>query len=122
MKTLAITLAVLTLSFTTLLAKDGTFTSAIIPEDGKALQLNLSSRQWIKIISFVQNDRKDTIAGLAGIAVFKGDEGLWVLFATKANETGPSRDVIIAGPATVIVSPPDNGNATMFLTYQRGSD
>lgn len=123
MKTLITSLAVLTLSLTTLLAKDGTFTSVIIPEGAsQPLQIALSAHQWIKIINFLQNDKEKTIAELAGIAVFKGNDGLWVLFATRANESGPDRDVIVAGPATVIVSPPQNSSATVFLTYQRGSD
>jgi hypothetical protein len=131
MKTLIATLAALTLSFTTLPAKEGAFASVIIPESGKALQFDLAAHQWIKITNFVQNDSDDTMpADIAGVAVFKGDTGIWVLFATKTNVPGPHEDLIVAGPATVIVSPPKKddttspkkGGAKLFLTYQRGSD
>jgi len=122
MKTLITTLAVLTLSFTTLSAKDGTFISAIIPDGGTALQFNLASRQWIKITNFTQNDTGTGHAMPAGVAVFKGESALWVLFATNPNEHAAHEDLIVGGPATVMVSPPEHGGATVFLTYQRGSD
>ena len=127
MKTLITSLTVFALSFTALFAKEGTFTSIIFSDADKPVEIHLSSRQWIKIISFVQNDTDNTKpADRAGIAVYKGDDSLWVLFSTKANESGPNRDVIISGPATVLVSPPTTdatkGGAKVFLTYQRGSD
>jgi hypothetical protein len=129
MKTLIATLAALTLSFTTLSAKEGAFTSVIIPEAGKPLQFELSAHQWIKITNFVQNDTDGAMpADFAGIAVYKGDNGVWVLFATKTNVPEHHEDLIVGGPATVIVSPPakdakaNKGGAAIFLTYQRGSD
>ncbi|MEY2509236.1 MAG: hypothetical protein QOH01_3565 [Verrucomicrobiota bacterium] len=129
MKTLIATVAALTLSFTTLSAKEGAFTSVIIPEAGKPLQFELSAHQWIKITNFVQNDTDDRMpADFAGIAVYKGDNGVWVLFATKTNVPEHHDDLIVGGPATVIVHPPakdakmNKGGAAVFLTYQRGSD
>ena len=129
MKTLITVLAVLALTLTTLPAKEGEFASVIIPDGGGDLNFHLVAHQWIKITTFVQNDSNDAMpADLAGVAVFKNDSGLWVLFATKANVAGPHEDVIVAGPATVVVSPPvkddtaKKGGATVFLTYQRGSD
>ncbi|MFN2623074.1 MAG: hypothetical protein ABR611_09530 [Chthoniobacterales bacterium] len=128
MKTLT-TLAVLALSFATLVAKDATFTSVIIADGGKSFQLDLSARQWIKVTNFTQvplNDANPT--NTAGIAVFKGDSALWVSFATDPRAHAPHEDVFIAGPATVIVAPPDKGekgdqgHATVFLTYERGAD
>jgi hypothetical protein len=128
MKTLITTLAVLTLSFTTLPAKDGTFTSVIIPDGGKSLQIDLSTRQWLKITNFTQNPADDAKAtNAAGVAVFQADTALWVLFANDPRAHAPHEDVFVAGPATIIVSPPQKNNdypggATVFLTYQRGSD
>jgi hypothetical protein len=128
MKTLITTLAVLALSFTTLPAKDGTFTSAIIADGGKSLQIDLSAHQWIKITNFTQTPSEDAKAtNVAGVAVFKADAALWVLFATDPRAHAAHEDVFVAGPATLIVSPPQKdatypGGATVFLTYQRGSD
>jgi hypothetical protein len=126
MKTLITTVAVLVLALTTVPAKEGAFTSVIIPDGGADLTLQLAAHQWMKITNFTQNDSEGAPGDLAGVAVFKGDNGLWVLFATKANVPGPHEDVIVAGPATVVVSPPKkegkNGGATVFLTYQRRSD
>jgi hypothetical protein len=121
MKTLITTLAILILSFTTLPAKDGTFASVIIRETDARFQLTLPARQWIKIINFTQNDTTTTRSDRAGVAVFKGDAGLWVLYADDATTTHvPHDDILIAGPATVTV--PAVTGATIFLTYQRGSD
>lgn len=129
MKTLITTVAVLTLSFAPLSAKDGTFTTVVMPDDGKSLQITLSSRQWIKIINFSQNAVDERVStNRAGIAIFKGENALWALFATDPTMHEPHEDLIVAGPATLVVSPPDktqngaNGGATVFLTYQRGSD
>src|SRR2546423_9962657 len=83
MKTLIITLAVLTLSLATLSAKDGTFISVIIPDGGNAVTISLSAHQWIKITNFTQNpldDAKETNS--AGVAVLKGNGALWVSFAS----------------------------------------
>ncbi len=122
MKTLIITLAVLALSFTTLPAKDGTFTSVIIPDGGQSLQIDLSARQWIKITNFTQNSINNATPMPAGIAVFKGDAALWVLFANDPQTHAPHEDLFVGGPATLVVVPPENGGAIVFLTYQRGSD
>jgi hypothetical protein len=122
MKTLITTLAVLTLSFTTLPAKDGTFTSVIIPDGGKSLQIDLSARQWIKITNFTQNSINDATPMPAGVAVFKGDAALWILFATDPQTHAAHEDVFVGGPATLVVAPPEKGGAIVFLTYQRGSD
>ncbi|MDP9099174.1 MAG: hypothetical protein M3N48_09315 [Verrucomicrobiota bacterium] len=122
MKTLIIILAVLTLSFTTLPAKDGTFTSVIIPDGGKSLRIDLSARQWIKITNFTQNSVNNATPMPAGVAVFKGDAALWVLFATDPQTHAAHEDVFVAGPATLVVAPPERGGAIVFLTYQRGSD
>ena len=129
MKTLITTLAVLTLSFTTVIAKEGAFTSVIIPDGGNSVQINLTAHQWIKITNFTQVPVDDgTATNAAGVAVIKGDAALWVSFATDPRAHAPHEDVFIAGPAIVIVAPPDkgedkqHGHATVFLTYQRGSD
>jgi hypothetical protein len=120
MKTLIITLAVLTLSLTTVPAKEGTFSSVIIRETDSAFQLDLTARQWIKIINFTQNTTTP-LSGRAGVAVYKGDAALWVLFADDPATThAPHDDVIVAGPATIKVPPMPN--TTIFVTYQRGSD
>ena len=108
MKTLITTLAVLTLSFTTVIAKDGAFTSVIIPDAGDPVQINLTARQWIKITNFTQIPVDDgTATNAAGFAVIKGDAALWVSFATDPRAHAPHEDVFVAGPATIIVSPPD---------------
>jgi hypothetical protein len=130
MKTLITTLVVLTLSFTTLIAKEGTFTSVIIPDGGDQVTISLSGRQWIKITNFTQNSIKDKpLPNLAGVAVFKGENALWVLFARDATTPVDHEDVFVAGPATVVVAPPfkgeageDKAHAIVFLTYERGSD
>jgi hypothetical protein len=129
MKTLITTLAVLTLSFTTLIAKDATFTSVIIPDGGEPVQINLSAHQWIKVTNFTQNPVDDNNPpNPAGIAVLKGDAALWVLFAADPREHKPHEDVFVAGPAMVFIAPPDkgtdkqHGHAIVFLTYERGSD
>lgn len=121
MKTLVTILAVLVLPFTGLSAKDATFTSVIIPDGGTQLHIHLSSGQWIKITNFTQNDTGENHVQPAGVAVFKGGTGLWVLFASNPNEHTPHEDLFVAGPATVIVSPPEHG-AIVFATYERGSD
>ena len=121
MKTLIITLAILCLSLTRLPAKDGTFTSEIIPDNGDDLHIILSSGQWLKVMNFSQNDTSDTIhSERAGVAVYKGGNALWVLFASFPGEFVPHQDLLVAGPATVVVSP--QAGATLFLSYQRGSD
>lgn len=131
MKTLITILAVLTLSSTTLLAKDGAFTSEIIPDGGNELRLTLSSHQWLRITNFSQIPTSDAnLPTPAGVAVFKGGDGLWVKFASDPKAHAPHEDIFVGGPATVVVSPPQilvngnpmNGGATVFLTYQRGSD
>ena len=129
MKTLITTLAVLTLSFTSLIAKEGTFTSVIIRDGGNQVTISLSAHQWMKITNFTQNAIPEKpFPNAAGVAVYKGANGLWVLFARDAGTPAPHEDVFIAGPATVIVAPPDKGNdkehghAVVFLTYERGSD
>jgi hypothetical protein len=121
------TLAVLTLSFTTLPAKDGTSTSAIIPDGGTSLRIDLSAHQWLKITNFTQNPIDDAKPPMpAGVAVFKGDAALWILFATDPRAHAAHEDVFVGGPATVVIAPPEktsaNGGAIVFLTYQRGSD
>ena len=121
-KTLITTLAVLTLSFTTLPAKDSTFISVIIPDGGKSLQIDLSARQWIKITNFTQNSVSNATPMPAGVAVFKGTAALWVLFATDPQTHAAHEDVFVGGPATVVVAPPVAGGAIVFLTYERGSD
>ena len=129
MKTLITILAVLTLSFTSVIAKEGTFSSVIIPDGGNAVTISLSAHQWIKITNFTQNpldDAKQTNS--AGVAVLKGNAALWVSFASDPRTHASHEDVFVAGPATVIVAPPDkgeheeHGHATVFLTYERGSD
>jgi hypothetical protein len=121
MKTLITTLVALTLSFTTLPAKDGTFSSVVIGENDKVFRVNLSTKQWMKITNFIQNDVGETPAERAGVAVFQGDAALWVLFADGPSTTRVAHeDLFIGGPAIVTV-PPMPG-ATVFLTYQRGSD
>ncbi|MDT5334296.1 MAG: hypothetical protein QOF31_5593 [Mycobacterium sp.] len=127
MKTLITTLAVLTLSFTTSFAKDGPFTSVIIPDGGKSLQIDLSAHQWIKITNFTQNSVNNAMPAMpAGVALFKGDAALWVLFATDPQAHAAHEDVFVGGPATLVIAPPEktqtNGSAIVFLTYQRGSD
>jgi hypothetical protein len=123
MKTLVITLAVLTLSFTPLLAKDAKFISVIIPDGGKSVQIDLSAHQWIKITNFTQNPVNDATPPMpAGVAVFKGDDALWVSFATDPRTHAAHDDIFIAGPATVVAAPPEAGGAIVFLTYERGSD
>jgi len=127
MKTLVTTLAILTLSSAPLVAKDGTFTSAIIPDGGGELRLNLSSHEWLKITNFTQIPVNDAIpTKAAGVAVFKGDNGLWVLFASDPRSDVVHKDLFVGGPATVVIVPPKvdsgYGGATVFVTYQRGSD
>jgi hypothetical protein len=117
MKTLITTLAVLALSFTSVIAKDGTFTSVIVNETDHPLQLNLRAREWLKITNFVQNGGNTDNS--AGIALFKGDESMWILFANQPQKT--DAPVIVAGPATLMVWVPSN-EVKAFLTYQRGSD
>jgi hypothetical protein len=121
MKTLLTTLAILILSITSLLAKEGTFASVIIRETDQAFRLSLAARQWIKITNFTQNDTTTTRADSAGVAVIKGEAALWVLFASDPATTHVAHeDVFVAGPATIMVTPITG--ATVFLTYQRGSD
>lgn len=121
MKTLISTLLIGVLSLSSLPAKEGTFASVIIRGTDSAFQLSLAARQWIKIINFTQNDITTTRTDRAGLAVFKGEAALWVLFADDPMTTHvPHDDVIIAGPATVTVAAVPK--ATIFLTYQRGSD
>jgi hypothetical protein len=123
METLITTLAVLTLSFTAVIAKEGTFTSVILTDPKSPLQLQLAAHQWIKITNFTQNDASEEMhAGPAGVAVYKGTSALWVLFARDVRANVSHEDVFIAGPATVTAMPPVNGGAIVFLTYQRGSD
>ncbi|MFL6520256.1 MAG: hypothetical protein ACJ8NS_08560 [Chthoniobacterales bacterium] len=130
MKTLIIPLAVLALSFTRVIAKDATFTSVIIPDGGHQVTITLSMHQWMKITNFTQNSINEKPApNKAGVAVFKGEDGLWVLFARDVGVPDPHEDVFVAGPATVVVAPPykgeqteDKGHAVVFLTYERGSD
>jgi hypothetical protein len=119
MKTLIPTLAVLTLSFTTLVAKEGAFTSVILTDPKNPLQLQLGAHQWIKITNFVQNNG-DIQNAPSGVAVFKGDVGMWVLFASDPSAS--QSPVIVTGPAIVNVIPAMGANVTTFLTYQRGSD
>lgn len=123
MKHLLCSLVILAVSLSTLLAKEGAFSSVIIRETDKPFSLNLAARQWIKITNFTQNDIDPTKpAELAGVAVFQGTgEGLWVLFADQPTTTHVAHDdVFIAGPALVYV--PAITGATVFLTYLRGSD
>ena len=121
MKTLITTLALLTLSFETLPAKDGAFSSVIIRPGDRVFRVNLAAKQWMKITNFIQNDVGPDPAERAGVAVFQGNAGLWVLFADGPSTTRVAHeDLFIGGPATVTV-PPMPG-ATVFLTYQRGSD
>jgi len=122
MKTLISTLIAIVLSVTNLPAKDGTFTSVIIPNGGKSLQIDLSSHQWIKITNFTQNSVNDATPMPAGVALFKGDAALWILFATDPQTHAAHEDVFVGGPATLVVAPPVAGGAIVFLTYQRGSD
>jgi hypothetical protein len=128
MKTLITTLAILSLSFSTLPGKEGAFTSVIIPDGGNTLRLDLSARQWLKITNFTQLPVDDTKATRpAGVAFFKGNAALWVSFATDPREHQPHEDVFVAGPATVIIAGPVKdstypGGATVFVTFQRGSD
>lgn len=120
MKTLIITLAILTLSFTTLPAKEATFTSVVLRKTDKTFQLKLAARQWIKITNFIEN--LGNPAEPAGVAVFQGDAALWVLFASSPTDTHTAHeDVFIGGPATITVTLPTDGS-TAFLTYLRGSD
>ena len=58
----------------------------------------------------------------AGVAVFKGDAALWVLFATDPRTHAAHEDVFVGGPATVVVRLPQTPGGASFLTYQRGSD
>ena len=118
MKTLITILTVLVISLSATRAKDGTFVSVIITDPDKPLQLNLRDRQWIKITNFVQNGG-NTDGNSAGVAVFQGDLGMWVLFANDPRTT--NEPVIIAGPAIINVSVP-SADVRAFLTYQRGSD
>jgi hypothetical protein len=120
MKTLMITLALIIFSLTDVTAKESRLFSEIIPDGGAPIQIKLLVNQWLKITNFVQNDTSLPVPR-AGISVFKGGTGLWVRFATDPNEYAPHDDVFVAGPATVVVTPPKNG-ATVFLTYQRGSE
>ncbi|MEY2495985.1 MAG: hypothetical protein QOJ45_2477 [Verrucomicrobiota bacterium] len=123
MKNLLCSLAFLGVSFTTLLAKDGSFTSVIIHEADKPFGLSLSSHQWIKITNFTQNTIDETKpAEASGVAVFQGTgDGLWVLFADGPTTMHVQHeDLFIAGPATIYV--PAKSNVTAFLTYLRGSD
>jgi hypothetical protein len=129
MKTLITTLAVLTLSFTTVIAKEGTFTSVIISDGGDPIQLDLKAHQWIKITNFTQNAiPNQPLPNKAGVAVFKGENGLWVLFARDVGTSDHHEDVFVSGPATVVVAlpnkidDPQHAHAIVFLTYQRGSD
>lgn len=131
MKTLLTILAILTLSSTSLLAKDGSFVSEIIPDGGGELRLTLSSHQWLRVTNFSQVPTDDAVLPTpAGIAVFKGGDGLWVKFASDPRAHNPHEDIFVGGPATVVISPPQittgivtrNGGATVFVTYQRGSD
>jgi hypothetical protein len=119
MKNLLCSLAFLGVSFTTLLAKDGSFTSVIIRENDKPFQLTLTSRHWIKITNFTQYLKPETPAA---VAVYQGTgDGVWVLVADQPTTTHVAHDdVFIAGPA--IVSVPAIPGATVFLTYLRGSD
>jgi len=122
------TLAILALSSTALLAKDGTFTSVIIPPTGSEVRLTLSDHQWLKITNFTQipvDDATSTLA--AGVAVFKGGEGLWVKFASDPRLHVAHEDLFVGGPALVVIAPAtptaaSPGGATVFVTYQRGSD
>jgi hypothetical protein len=118
MKTLTTILAILMISLSATWAKDGTFASIIINDPDKPLQLTLRDRQWIKITNFVQNGG-NTDADSAGVAVFRGDVGMWVLFANDPHTT--NEPLIIAGPAIISVSVP-SADMKAFLTYQRGSD
>ena len=120
MKTLITTLAILTLSFANLPAKDGTFTSVVLRKTDKTFQLRLAARQWIKITNFIEN--LGNPAEPAGVAVFQGDAALWVLFASSPTSTHtPHEDVFIGGPVTITVTLPTD-DSTVFLTYLRGSD
>lgn len=120
MKTLIITLAVLTLSLTNVLAKDGTFTTVIVKDTDNPLNLTIGSHQWVKIINFVQNGG-NTDTNPAGLALFKDDAAIWLLFASSPSAT--NAPVIIEGPAIVRVQFSDKTTgASAVLTYQRGSD
>ena len=118
MKTLITILAVLAITLPATRAKDGPFASVIISDPDKPIQINLRDRQWLKITNFVQNGG-DTASNSAGVAVFQGDVGMWVLFANDPRTT--NEPVIIAGPAIIKVSVP-SADVRAFLTYQRGSD
>ncbi len=120
MKTLITTLAVLTLSFTTVIAKDATFTSVIIPDGGAPIVLELKGRQWIKITNFTQTYTGTGPVEPAGVAVYKGESSMWVSFATTPQNHSPHEDVFVGGPATVLIQPVMGSK--VFLTYERGSD
>ncbi|HKP05323.1 MAG TPA: hypothetical protein VJU77_18385 [Chthoniobacterales bacterium] len=120
MKTLIVSLAIFALSLTTLPAKDGEFKSMIIPDNGADVRISLASKEWMKITNFTQNDTGSSPARSAGVAVFNGTDGMWVLFATNPTAFTPHEDMFIAGPATVVVVP--QPGAIVFMTYQRGSD
>jgi hypothetical protein len=119
MKTLITTLAVLTLSFSSAVAKDGTFTSVILTDPQNPLQLQLGSHQWIKITNFVQNNG-DIQNAPSGVAVLKGNVNMWVLFAS--GPVASQSPVIITGPATINIFSGGGTDVKTFLTYQRGSD
>jgi hypothetical protein len=122
MKTLIVTLAILTCSLASLPAKDGTFVSKIISDGGGELRITLSSHEWLKITNFTQVPTNDgNQPAPAGVAVFNGVDGIWARFATDPRAHLPHEDLFVGGPAVVVVSPPQSG-ATVFLTYQRGSD
>jgi hypothetical protein len=122
MKTLVISLAILTCSLaTTLPAKDGAFVSKIISDGGGELRITLSSHEWLKITNFTQIPTDGNQPEPAGVAVFNGVDGIWAMFATDPRTHLPHEDLFVGGPAVVVISPPQSG-ATVFVTYQRGSD
>lgn len=121
----SIVVAVLALSASALFARDPIVISKVIHSDGPALHLTLSSKQWMKITNFTQTDRDDVPNNpLGSVVVFQGAAGLpgaRVLVATQSKSTQvPHEDIFIAGPTVVYVGPVPN--ATLFISYHRGSN
>ena len=117
--------AALVITTTTATLADRVFTHTIRPNEA-AFTLEVPARQKIRVLNFVQDARKTVLGPGGGTfvgAIHVSQDGKQPViyayasdaFAQSAGDT--ERNLFIAGPATISVSPiPD---ANLIITYRR---
>jgi hypothetical protein len=104
-------------------AAAGDFVSMVIQPSDTPLMITVPADRFLAVRNFTQQGPTASVT-MRGYVSVTSPFTATVLTTTIVDQTNmsalePINDVVIAGPATVMVNP---GDSTCFITYRKGTD